>query len=88
MNPSVNSGRSGKTGSETPPAEMSRLAVRVGEAARLLDIGRSKAYELIQRGELPVIKVGSSLRVPLKALHAWIERQGTQGGSDGSANQR
>ncbi len=51
-----------------------QLAVRVPEAARLLDIGRSKCYDLIRRGELPAIRVGKSLRVPLVALTAWVEK--------------
>ncbi|MBT8493359.1 MAG: helix-turn-helix domain-containing protein, partial [Deltaproteobacteria bacterium] len=30
----------------------------VGEAAELLGIGRSTAYELAQRGELDVVRIG------------------------------
>lgn len=73
-----------------PGGQSSRLAVRVGEAARLLDIGRSKAYELIQAGELPAIRVGKSLRVPVRALQRWIEAQANaarKGGTNGTANQ-
>jgi excisionase family DNA binding protein len=51
------------------------LAVRVSEAARLLDIGRSKCYELIRTGELPAIRVGKTIRVSLDALEAWVRRQ-------------
>jgi excisionase family DNA binding protein len=44
----------------------------VEEAARFLALGRSKTYELIARGELPVIRIGRSLRVPTMALQAWL----------------
>jgi excisionase family DNA binding protein len=57
------------------PAPGTRLVVRVAEAARLLDIGRSKCYDLIRRGELPAIRVGKTVRVPLDALRQWIARQ-------------
>lgn len=51
------------------------LAVRVSEAARLLDIGRSKCYDLIRSGTLPSIRVGKTVRVPLAPLYAWVEQQ-------------
>lgn len=49
--------------------------IRVEEAARALAIGRSTAYELANaflatggREGLPVIKLGTALRVPVRAL--------------------
>ncbi len=39
---------------------------------RLLDVGRSTVYELIARGELPVIRIGRLVRVPRPALEEWI----------------
>ena len=41
------------------------------DAAAALNISRSKLYEEINRGRIPVIKVGNLMRVP----RAWIERQ-------------
>lgn len=52
-----------------------RLAYRVNEAADAIGISRAKAYELIAAGELPSIRIGSSIRVPAEALRAWIERR-------------
>ena len=51
------------------------LLVRVEEAARLLSLSRSTIYEMIDRGELPSIRCGTARRIPLAALHAWVERQ-------------
>jgi excisionase family DNA binding protein len=52
-----------------------RLAYRITEAAEALGVGRTKVYELINSGELPSIRIGGSLRVPVDALQAWIVRQ-------------
>ena len=52
-----------------------RLAYRVPEAAEAVGISRAKAYELINRGEIPSIRVGGCVRVPVDALRAWIDRR-------------
>ena len=52
---------------------MERLLLRVGEAAQCLGISRSKCYELIASGELPSIKLGQSVRIPVKDLMVHIE---------------
>ena len=54
---------------------MDRLLLRPVEAAEAIGIGRSKVYELLASGDLPSIRIGGSVRVPVAALHAWIERQ-------------
>jgi excisionase family DNA binding protein len=60
--------------------EVRRLAVielrtellRVEEAAEVLQVGRTKVYELMARGELPVVRIGRSVRIPLRSLQEWI----------------
>ncbi len=47
----------------------------VREAASLLRLSRSHTYDLIREGALPVVYLGRSVRVPRRALIAWIERQ-------------
>lgn len=50
------------------------LLLRVAEAATLLSISRSKAYELISSGEMPgVVRIGGSIRISSKALRRWID---------------
>jgi excisionase family DNA binding protein len=52
------------------------LLLTVPQAARLLQISRNTAYELIQRQELPAIRLGERLiRVPRFVLEDWIRRQ-------------
>ena len=55
---------------------MDRLLLRPVEVSELLGIGRSRAYELISAGILPSIRIGSSVRVPVESLRAWIAAQG------------
>ena len=54
---------------------MDKLLFRPSEAAEAIGIGRSKVYELIASGELPSIRIGSSVRVSVAALEAWVERR-------------
>jgi excisionase family DNA binding protein len=44
------------------------------QVAEVLGIGRTKAYELIAAEQLPVIRIGTAVRVPKRKLLAWIER--------------
>ncbi len=45
-----------------------RLLVRPTEAAAMLSISRSSIYDLIAAGEIPAVRVGRMIRVPLEAL--------------------
>ena len=47
---------------------MERLLYTVPEVAELLGISKSHAYNLISRGDLPVIRLGTVLRVPADRL--------------------
>lgn len=53
---------------------MDRLLLRIDEAAKLLGLGRSKAYQMAASGELPTVKIGTrSTRVPAEALQEWVK---------------
>lgn len=54
---------------------MDRLLLRPVEVAEQLGIGRSKAYELIASGEIPSVKIGATVRVPVDALRDWVAKQ-------------
>ena len=51
----------------------SRLVVTIAEAAKLLGISRSFAYELVKRGELPVVRLGRRQLVPKESLSRLME---------------
>lgn len=50
-----------------------KITVTVEEAARLLGISRSLAYDMARRGQLPTLKFGRRLVVPRRALEGLIE---------------
>jgi excisionase family DNA binding protein len=52
-----------------------RILGRPGEIAEMLGSSRSTVYALIAAGELPSIRLGKSIRVPLDRLHEWIEKK-------------
>ena len=53
--------------------EADRLTLTVEEAAGLLGISRTLAYELVTRGELPSLRLGRRLVVPRRALEALLD---------------
>ena len=48
--------------------EDKRLTLTIDEAAKRLGIGRNLCYERARTGEIPVIKIGHRLLVPIAAL--------------------
>jgi excisionase family DNA binding protein len=52
-----------------------RLLHRVPNAADFIDVSRAQMYKLIDAGEVEVIRVGKSIRVPHDALLAFVERK-------------
>jgi len=61
---------------------MDQMLMRADEVARALGLGRSKAYELIASGQLPVVRVGRMVRVPRAALEDWVRKQTQQATAD------
>ena len=52
----------------TLPNPTERPTVTVREAAAWLGVSKSTAYQAVESGDLPVIKVGGRLLVPTAAL--------------------
>lgn len=61
---------SARPGPELPRND--RLVLTVAEAGELLGISRAFAYELVARGELPVIRLGRRRLVPKRALYELV----------------
>ena len=51
---------------------MEKLAYTVQEAAKVLNIGMNKTYELIQQNQIPFIRVGRKILIPKKTLEKWL----------------
>jgi hypothetical protein len=43
---------------------------------RYFDLGRNASYEAARRGDIPTIKIGRLLRVPIMALDRKLEETG------------
>lgn len=47
----------------------------VKDIQRILKIGINQAYNLCQRGDFPVMKIGSTYRIPKAEFIQWCENQ-------------
>jgi hypothetical protein len=45
---------------------------------RYFDLGKNASYDAARRGELPVIRIGSRLRVPVMAIERMLEQATTK----------
>lgn len=57
---------------ETSKSEF--VFVKPVRAAKLLDMSKSKIYEMIQRKELPAVRLGGCLRIPISALNELVAK--------------
>jgi excisionase family DNA binding protein len=54
--------------------------LRADEVVDLTGWSRAKVYAMAHAGEIPSLRVGRSVRIPLAALERWIEENTTGGG--------
>lgn len=47
----------------------------VEEVAGLLKLSRARCYQLAATGELPVVRIGKSVRVRRDRLEAWLDER-------------
>lgn len=71
-------GESSPVTAKAPCNCMSPLTITVEQAGKLLGVGRSTAYALKSRGELPYIIFGGKTLVPVQALREMMGRMSDQ----------
>ena len=49
-----------------------RATITIEQAAHVLGLGRTAAYDAARRGELPTRRLGRRLLVPVPALLEWL----------------
>ena len=54
------------------------MLLNVAQVAKLLNLGRTKVYDLISTKQLPVIRFGRAVRVSSASLQRWVEQQEQQ----------
>lgn len=56
---------------------MEKLTVSIDEFCASVGIGRTKAYELVARGEFEVVKIGRRTLLSKRSVVAFIDRSKT-----------
>ena len=49
------------------------LCYKVGEVAKIMQISRSKAYELVHSEGFPRLMIGKRILIPADLFQAWLE---------------
>lgn len=49
-----------------------QMLLTVEDVQNVTQLGRTKVYEMIRTGELPVIRIGRSVRVRRETLERWL----------------
>lgn len=57
-----------------------RLTMSVEQAAMALGISRGTCYEAVRSGQIPTVRLGRRLLVPVEALRALLKTTGDAGG--------
>ena len=60
-----------------------RLTLTVEEAARQLGLSRGAAYQAVQRGEIPSLKFGKRIVIPVSALNRMLSEARANSTKDG-----
>ena len=55
---------------------MDRKTYTIEEAAKALGIGRSSAYQAAKTGEIPTVRIGRRLLVPVVAIDRLLDNTG------------
>lgn len=58
-----------------------KLCVSVPEMAKMLGIGKNKAYELAGQDGFPAVRLDGRIIIPLDGLNRWLNEQAAQRGA-------
>jgi hypothetical protein len=62
----------------TGPAQQCKTLSVPKAGMMYFDMGRTASYAAVKRGEIPSIRIGSQIRVPVAALERMIEQAGVK----------
>jgi excisionase family DNA binding protein len=83
--PTVTMHDSIQSGIDQTAASTVPLLLTVEAAARRLGIGRTAMYALVKTGDVESIRIGHLRRIPVDALHAFIESLRTRKDDEAAA---
>lgn len=49
--------------------------IKIGEAAKLLDISKNQLYTLVRNKKVPSVRIGGAIRFDRETLKEWIRGQ-------------
>ena len=64
-----------------PAVSLKPLAVKRSTAAKMLDCGSTKVWELQKSGELETIKIGADDRITVASIERYVQRRVGAGGT-------
>ena len=62
---------------------MEKQTLTVSEAAKLMGVGLTMAYQYAREGRIPSVRFGRKYLIPIGALNAMLERETKWAGKDG-----
>jgi excisionase family DNA binding protein len=65
---------------------MNKLLLTPEETAEVMGIGRTKVYELLRAGVIDSVRIGACRRVPVAALHDYLDRLRQSAAGESSAS--
>jgi excisionase family DNA binding protein len=66
---------------------MEKLLLTIPEVGAQLGLGRSKIYQLLGEGILPVVRIGRAVRIPRQALEDLVARLQEQAAAEKGQDQ-
>jgi excisionase family DNA binding protein len=54
------------------------MLLTVKDVEAELQLGRTRTYELVRSGELPIVRIGRVVRIPRDALRRWIDERASE----------
>ena len=54
--------------------EQNKRTYTVLEVAKILNIGKNKAYTLIKDANFKVVRIGNSIRISAKSFDEWLDK--------------
>ena len=61
--------------------QRTKLTTTPSEAAAELNVGKTKIYELLRKGEIPSLRVGRKILIPMDELKNWLYENAHKNGN-------
>lgn len=59
---------------EHKPTDERKRTYTVNEIASILNIGRTSAYKLVNKGYFHVVRIGNTIRISKKSFDMWLDK--------------